>query len=115
MLSYRLLCECLFFPADFPDRSDSITLTDALFVHLNGTYSLRRDDINQGGRTPTLTPLKNFPAGIKHVTCNARYALMLVDGRVFRTSKFDTEMGLKHVDDVENIVQLSCRTRIPLC
>ena len=113
MPSYRLLCGCPFVPADFPDSFDSTTLIDVtLFVHSNSPCTLRRDDINHGGRTPMLTPLKNFPAGIKHVTCNARYALMLVDGHVFRTSKHDTET-LKRVGDVENIIQLSCRTRTP--
>ena len=89
---------------DFPDRFDSITLTNAtLFAHSNSTCTLRRDDLNRGGRTPMLTPLKKIPAGIKHVTRNARYSLMPVDGRFFCTSKYDAETWLKRVGDAENV------------
>ena len=74
-----------------------------LFAHSNSTCTLRRDDLNHSGRTPMLTPLKNFPAGIKHVTRNARYALMPVDGRFFCTSKSDAETLLKRVCEIENV------------
>ena len=46
--------------------------------------------------------------GIKHVARYARYALMLVDGRVFRMSKLDDKMRLKRIGEVENVVRPSC-------
>ena len=101
--SYRLLCECPFFPADFPDRFDSITLTDALFVHLNGTYTLRRDGPQARWADADAHAAQELPGGHQAHHLQHSYALMPVDWRVFCTSKSDAETLLKRVCEIENV------------
>ena len=85
---YRLFGDCPCFPVEFPERFESITVTNAtLFVCANSTMRVcGLADLKNGGQTAALTPIKNFSPGIGNIIYNARYALVLIDGHFFKRS-----------------------------